>query len=324
MFNKIFYFSVCLSGLALCVVNWMGGGIMCLTEGCSVYASYSFLGLSFYAWGGAAFLLCLVSGIFGTGAFSPRTVTGTLLAADIPFLAWQAVFMPCSSCLTVTLVILAAYLSASRTWSDEREKPDGRGGRLLVVAIVVLVFVNGFSVAREMVGPWAVYGDPDTAEYEIYFSLECPSCRETMGKILGTPGMKDKVVLYPVAKSDGDRDKFGTLYCGLKNGHDLPAALDRSWGVKECEHASVGLSFVETVMLRIRLLWNKALLVRKGYSRVPVLVSSKLIVVPGECGISGGDQAWPAETGFGWSSGQVAGSGCRADPGDVATGCSIE
>lgn len=324
--KKIFFYIFALSGLSLCLYNGAGGKALCLTTGCSVYAGYSMLGLSFYWWGAMAFAAILLSGVFAakTDGLLPKLSTGIVLACDIPFLCWQTVFMPCSSCLSVAMLVLAGHVCSFGF---------GAGGmtgkkRWLPLAAGLLVVINVFSVGRELVGPWAVYGDPATAEYEIYFSLECPTCRETMQKILETPGMKDKVVLYPVAKTREDQDKFGVLYCGLKNGHDLGAALDRSWGVKECEYSHVGLTTAEEVLLWLRMQWNKALLVRKGYHRVPVLVSSRLLVVPGQCEQvgTGAGASWSLPSTSSAPSVWGGGSEGCSEPGDgePAIGCSIQ
>ena len=162
----------------------------------------------------------------------------------------------------------------------------------------------------------------------IWFSLTCPHCRETLQTILYTPEMADLVVLYPVAKDDNDIDKFDLLYCGLNADVALDAALEESWDAEECDAEDVDLTPRERLMLRLRLAWNKALLVRKGHTEVPVLISNKLVVVRETCKIHGEETQSDSIQGLIEPTGDVIWleEGIEYDPaaGDEACGDEIE
>ena len=275
-------------GTVFCVLNGMGMEIACLTTGCSVYADYAFLGLSFYVWGAMAFGAATVCA--GLDRFRPGLYTAlaaTLLLADVGFLAWQTAFMPCSSCLVVAALLALALWAGLLFDASSGAGWLRRGAQVILVGWLALFCINATDAVREQLRPWPIHGDPETAQYEIWFSLTCPHCRETLQTILYTPEMADLVVLYPVAKDDNDIDKFDLLYCGLEADVALDAALEESWDAEECDAEDVDLTRGERLTLRLRLAWNKALLVRKGYTTVPVLISNKLVVIRETCKIHG-------------------------------------
>ncbi len=275
-------------GALFCVLNGLGMEIACLTTGCSVYADYSFLGLSFYVWGAGAFGVAVV--LAGLDRLRPGLYlawSALLVVADVGFLAWQTVFMPCSSCLVVAALLALGLLSGLVHAAARTSVRLRRGARVVLGAWLLLFVIDATDAAREQFRPWPIHGDPETAQYEIWFSLTCPNCRETLQTILYTPEMADLVVLYPVAKDDGDVDKFDLFYCGLQTEVPLDEALDRSWEAEECDAEDVDLTRWEQAVLRLRLAWNKALLVRKGHTAVPVLVSNKLVVVRTTCKVHG-------------------------------------
>lgn len=275
-------------GALFCVLNGLGMEIACLTTGCSVYADYSFLGLSFYVWGAMAFGSAVV--LAGLDRLRPGLYLAwmtLLVLADVGFLAWQTVFMPCSSCLVVAALLALGLLSGLFHPAAPGGARLRRSARAVLVAWLLLFVIDATDAVREQFRPWPIHGDPETAQYEIWFSLTCPNCRETLQTILYTPEMADLVALYPVAKDDTDIDKFDLLYCGLNTDVALDDALDRSWDAEECDADDVDLTRWEQTVLRLRLAWNKALLVRKGHTAVPVLVSNKLVVVRTTCKMHG-------------------------------------
>ncbi len=53
--------------------------------------------------------------------------------------------------------------------------------------------------------------------------------------------------------------------------------------MRKCTWPTEELSFIDKWLLRLRLSWNKALLIRKGYSSVPILVANKLLLIDNAC-----------------------------------------
>ncbi len=269
-------------GLAFCAANSLGAEIACVTTGCTVYAEYTFGGLSFWVWGTVAFaglLLCAPLDRWRSGIF--LAATSAVLLADLGFLVWQIVFLPCTSCMVAALLIGLSQVSAILA-GGAPSPPRPLFRRLAWACLLAwtgLMLVDGVDAVRERARPWPIYGDPDTAHYAIWFSLNCPNCRETMQTILEAPGMMDDVVLYPLAKDADDLERFFVMFCGLRHDRELGDVLDESWETESCDVDELDLTRGEAATLRLRLAWNKALLVRRGHRVVPVLESSRLIVV---------------------------------------------
>jgi len=277
---------VTLLGVVFCLLNAVGVEVACFTTGCSIYASYAFLGISFYWWGTLAFGTAFAMAVVDRYRPGPYLIVASLLlAADTGFLVWQAVFLPCTSCLVVALLVFLTFLSG--LVHSFLRYPGGRTRRFVAIACLSVwtpfFLVDLSDASRELMDPWPIYGDPETAQYEIWFSLTCPHCEEALTELLADSEMTGQMVLYPLAKNDEDEEKFELLYQGLKEGKELSETLDYCWGGEECEEDVEVLPGTEALWLRARLAWNKALLVRKGYTTVPILVSNKLMVVHDTC-----------------------------------------
>ncbi len=280
-------------GVVFCAANALGAEIACVTTGCTVYASYTFLGLSFWIWGAVAFAMLLIC------APLDRRWPGTFLAAatavllaDVGFLLWQTVFLPCTSCMVAAALIGLSQVSAllPAIARQEGRRPLRRLAGACLAIWTGLLLIDGIDALREQAKPWPIYGDPETAHYAIWFSLNCPNCRETLQTILESPGMMDDVVLYPLAKDADDLERFQVMFCGLRHDRGLGDVLDETWGAESCDVEELDLTRQEALVLRLRLGWNKALLVRRGHRAVPVLESSRLIVVD-ESGCDAGQVA---------------------------------
>lgn len=313
-------------GLALCTANALGAEIACVTTGCTVYASYAFLGLSFWIWGAFAFVGLLGSAVLDRWRPGSFLAAATLvLLADLGFLAWQTVFLPCTSCMVAALLIgLAQASGLLHALPLPTVRPLLR--RIAAVSLLLwtpLLLIDGADALRERARPWPIYGDPETAHYAIWFSLNCPNCRETLQTIVEAPGMMDDVVLYPLAKDPDDLDRFQVMFCGLRHDRELWDVLDESWSEEVCEVDELDLTRTEALALRLRLAWNKALLVRRGHRVVPVLESSRLIVIDeegcdtGQISLDVGGEVPP------WvNEGDGTDAGLCED--DLPQGCSVE
>ena len=145
---KLFLLTASLAGALFSLANAGGAHLLCRTEGCRIYAGYGLFGISFYVFGAAGFLA-----IFVLALLHPRRTTGALLylallaalALDTLFLAYQALFWPCSSCLAVALLLGLIGLAGIVLFTSGRKL-------LLAVGSIWLVFFLfvGLSTAREI------------------------------------------------------------------------------------------------------------------------------------------------------------------------------
>ncbi|MBW1952075.1 MAG: hypothetical protein JRI50_10725 [Deltaproteobacteria bacterium] len=262
-----------LTGLVVCLASiWGLTETLCITKGCQVYQSYHFLGLSFYAWGAAAFGAGLVLLVCNAGYY--RVFIYGCLLVEIVLLAYQVIYLPCSECLLVGLLwgslgFLAIKERISLTlWSA-----------LFLAALVIL--------GKEMVAPWPVYGHTD-APVKVYFSPTCPACKEEIGKLLsGGEADWNRVAFCPVAMSEEDCKRL----CGMKFVLDRTLNLAQAFQACWSGNAEVRLGWEEWLKLRLGLIKNRIVLARMGADKIPLVVSGSLAAgeATGDCDLFSGE-----------------------------------
>ena len=256
---------VVLGGLLFCVLNlFRPGQVFCAGSGCEVYADLEFLGLSFYAWGVLLFLALI---LVRHRPWFPMAST-LALAADLPFLAWQAAFIPCSSCLTVSVLLtINAGLARVSTRAGRLflRLERGAGLKNAVIGVAVLLIVVGAtSVLKEKIRPWSINDAPPESS-RLFFSPSCEPCREHM-EVLFTTGQLGKIALIPVAREQKDTAQIAALQHAFAVGGQtafmdslrLPPPVDDS----------------ADPVLRMRLMWNHATLIRSGGASLPWMVGA--------------------------------------------------
>jgi len=285
---------ISLSGLIYCLASMFGATeAICHTAGCQVYKSYSFLGFSFYTWGTLAFALCAIFLIFRKkpNQFFNFDVYSFFLTfcllGEVGLLAYQAIYLPCFSCLVVGLLWGILFILDLK-WKRE----DNFDSKKILVGIWGLLFFTvATSAIKDIITPWPIYGKPD-ASIKIFFSPTCPACKKAVQEIL-EKGLidKNKIALFPVAKNEEDKDRICLLQCSLQN-KDLPLALNKCWQPK-CTPISVGLWNI--LRLNFNLFRNRLALAKMGIDRIPVIISQTFLQEQKEqsnfCPISGSGES---------------------------------
>ena len=263
---KLFLLTASLAGALFSLANAGGAHLLCRTEGCRIYAGYGLFGISFYIFGAAGFLA-----IFVLALLHPRRATGALLylalltalALDTIFLAYQALFWPCSSCLAVALLLGLIGLTGVVHFTS---------GRKLLLAVgslwLVLFLFVGLSTAREIgLRPWPLFGPPD-ASVQVYFSPDCPACRQTVRQLLDSPKTAGLTVFYPIAKNDEDLRRIAA-YLARDGRKTADKETFLSLFTDPGTAAAPPLGWRD----RLRLLANKAALARTGAHSVPLVIA---------------------------------------------------
>jgi len=285
---------ISLSGFIYCLASIFGvTETICHTTGCQVYKGYSFLGFSFYTWGALAFALCAFFLIFRKKlnqffSFDIYSFFLTFcLLGEVGLLAYQAIYLPCFSCLVVGLLWGILFILDLK-WKRE----DNFDSKKILVGIWGLLFFTvATSAIKDIITPWPIYGKPD-APIKIFFSPTCPACKKAVQEIL-EKGLidKNKIALFPVAKNEEDKDRICLLQCSLQN-KDLPLALNKCWQPK-CTPISVGLWNI--LRLNFNLFRNRLALAKMGIDRIPVIISQTFLQEQKEqsnfCPISGSGES---------------------------------
>lgn len=249
------------SGFLFCLITMANGGaINCTGGGCSLYANMELMGLSFYAWGTILFAVLLLA--WKKNWF--HSVSMLALAADIPFLIWQGFMVPCSSCLTVS-VLLTLNACVARAPARAFGPVRGSAMRRLVIFVAIALIACGFlNLIKETTAPWSITDQGETSRF-LYFSPSCEPCRQHIEQKIAN-GTITQVSLVPIALSSND---YPIIY-----------AMARAYAKDGAAGLLAGLSgnpqfisgtpgFLETIELAVRLHWNYGHLVRSGGSSVP-------------------------------------------------------
>lgn len=132
------------AGIMLCLFNWAEGP-ECSQRGCSLYSEATIFGASLFAWGTGVFVVL----IFALPTRYFRLFALLAVAADVPLLAWQAIFGPCGKCLLVAgLLLINAHVAGWSAFSVRKSTPIA-----LRIAAVLLCLNIGILTA-EAIRPW--------------------------------------------------------------------------------------------------------------------------------------------------------------------------
>lgn len=248
------------SGFLFCLISLANGGARdCAGAGCSLYANLEFMGLSFYAWGVMLFALL----IFGWGKTWFHHVSILALGADIPFLIWQAFMVPCTSCLTVSVLLT---LNACMARAPARAFGPVRGNmarRLVIFAAVALIACGFVNLIKETTTPWSINGTNGSGR-NIFFSPSCAPCRLHI-QAKAADGTLAQFSLIPIARTADDMAAIHAMAVAF--GNDGTAGLLAAISAAVEGVPEPGLT--ERLRLRFRLHWNYGHLARAGGTSLP-------------------------------------------------------
>ncbi len=251
-------------GALYCLLNAGGAGILCLTEGCRIYASYTLFGIGFYIYGFAGFLLLFVLTLIYPRARTALWLSlavGVVLALDALFLFYQYLYWACLSCLVVAALI--GLIAAAGIWLLRLP------GRSVIAVVGVIWFVLfgyvSLEAAKEVsFEPWAMAGEAD-APIQVFFSPVCPACRDVVTRILDDPATAQMSVFYPVAKNQRDERRIAAWIAAAQDAQEPPPVTDLFLDAPSEER----LSKADARRLRA----NKVALARRGGTSVPFIVT---------------------------------------------------
>ncbi len=251
-------------GALYCLLNASGADLFCLTQGCRIYAGYSFLGIGFYVYGLAGFILIFVLALAYPRARTAlwlSLVVGAILVLDGFFLFYQYLFWACLSCLVVAALI--GLIALAGIWVL---RLPGRSILTVIAGFWFLLFgyVSLEAVKEVYFEPWAIAGEAD-APIQVFFSPVCPACSEVVTRILQDPETARLAAFYPVAKNKRDEERIAVwLEAAARQGE--PPALTDLFSAPE---NSAELSGVDRARLRA----NKVGLAKRGGTSVPFIVT---------------------------------------------------
>lgn len=237
-------FIISLIGLVFSLYNIYGKQILIGCErNCSIFADFSFMGVSLWYLGALYFLLVMLlsmSRTFFLSRFGLKVITSTALFADI-FLLWIMIkTAPCYFCMFEGLLIFLSYIACRYEGNNFKYfladiKNSGMG--ISSVTEKVQLFCSGIAdfvkyswiILFIMLAGVAVNQSQDTnpvienvnTATKIYFSPSCKACKE----LVKTEYLNKNIEWVPVEENAGDIWKIILMQENLKQGKNLYEAL---------------------------------------------------------------------------------------------------
>lgn len=258
-------FFTALLGTVFCVWSALGNDVnFCVTTGCTLYQDFSIAGVSMWWVGTVAFALLAICALLGQ-KMAGKSLAALFLLGDTGFLTLMAFTAPCLSCLT------AAAFFAICFWLFRRNaaQPARSGEQLLLrpsplLWIWFLLFIINIGVVvRSEVGVWPLLDESGDASTRMFFSVDCPYCKEGIDALAG----KVDVAFYPVLENPDDVYRIARMMKLLEEGMAMDEALSLSADYQT--PTGVAAYAPEMILLRFRLLRNKAHIFAAGSQSVP-------------------------------------------------------
>ncbi len=253
---------LCVLGLAFCAWVYTGQAEeACFTAGCQLYQETSLAGVSLWVVGMAAFFLLGVLSLLGFASLA-CALTFLGIFCDAFLLGLLLFTAPCLFCLVFAFLLFATYLvlRASLRLQGKSFSPV----RFLVLCVWAFFFTCNVGVVLKSAAPeWAISENVEDANVHMYFSPSCTACRRGIETLSGSVD----VAFFPVAESDWDIVRVARMQEELAKGENMFDALTAASGVER--PGSLELWRPHMVLLRLRLLVNKAHVYTSGGGRVP-------------------------------------------------------
>lgn len=255
---------IALLAVAFCIWSALGNDVnICVTTGCTLYEDFSIGGVSLWWIGTVAFSILCVCALIGQGGLG-RGLAGLFLLGDICLLLLMALTAPCVSCLVVALFFALCYFYFRRQ-GKEAKPQNGMPQRasVLLWAWLCLFIVNLGLVARSQLDVWPIIEESGDGNLRMFFSPTCKYCIEGVNQLSGNIN----VGFYPVADNEADVARISKMINLLNDGLNVAEALGRS---RDATFVGFWDAYgPDTLVLRFRLLRNKAHLFGQGSQSVP-------------------------------------------------------
>ena len=267
-------FFLALAGILFSLWNVLGNpSTLCVSDGCSLFSTYTVGGISLWWAGVAGFGLLLLLAIPGM-RLSGLVCAGLGLGLDCLLLSVMLFAAPCFNCLIIGLLLALtynAYRSAVR--QAERRRPNTSVSPLLAVWSLLFV-VNAGCLIRDSLDPWALVEPADASEaaVRVYFSPSCAACVSLLRSY--DEAGSGPSAWYPVAENARDLMIIADMKRrmadqGTGGAAGLAAALDASLAAGPAQSPVSTQLRPGTLLLQFRVWRNAARVLRAGSGRLP-------------------------------------------------------
>lgn len=256
---------VSIMGIIFCVWSALGNDVnFCVTTGCTLYQDFTLFGISLWWYGTVAFTILAACAVLGFAKFGQR-LGAIFLIGDICLLILMSLTAPCVSCLVAAVLFAMNYVFFRRAAFHSSRQNGQVQMRYSIIIVLWLIFfiVNIGQVARSQINLWPILDESGQAHTRMFFSPSCRFCVEGINVLSGNID----VAFYPVAENDEDVYRISRMEALISEGMSLSEALAQSADFTRPNFIE-SLS-LKTLMLRFRLIINKAHVFGSGSQGVP-------------------------------------------------------
>lgn len=254
-----------LLAIAFCIWSALGNDVnICVTTGCTLYEDFSIAGVSLWWIGTGAFAVLCACAVLGQ-ANAGRLLAGLFLLGDICLLLLMALTSPCISCLVIALFFALAYfLFRRQDQSGKRpNQPQPLRPSLLLWLWIILFVINLGQVARSQLDVWPILDEAGNGNLRMFFSPGCRYCSIGIDAYSGNIN----VAFFPIAENEAEVAQIARMISLLNDGMSIAEALAQSKGTTFDGFWAAWKP--DTLVLRFRLLRNKAHIFAQGSQSVP-------------------------------------------------------
>ena len=127
---------------------------------------------------------------------------------------------------------------------------------------ILFFSLTGLNLFRQSIDTWPIFGERD-ARVHLFFSPSCPHCQDAVHVYSG----KLDAAFYPVMEGPEDFAAILAMEDALNAGQSMQEALENALRSEDAVQAPP----LHTLLLRAKLLFNRAHVLRSGSAGVPYL-----------------------------------------------------
>lgn len=197
--HKFLPFSFAVSVIGLCfsvyqILSMLFFEQTC-TDGCSIFASFTIMGVSLWWFSAFFFMLVLILSLFGF-AYIIRILTAIALTVDVFLLFVMLNTSLCLLCICAGILVACSYYAVR--YENRRPLEPYPKTFLLSLWCILFVLLLGSSINANQQGiSFAKVENPTT---NIFFSPSCPACK----KILMVEAENKNIAWFPVEENEND------------------------------------------------------------------------------------------------------------------------
>ena len=237
-----------LFGLLLCLPNLFGfEAFPCRTSGCRIYSE----NVTTWALGALGFLA------IGTSFAVPflrnyvlRPLCALALLADACLLALLTVTGPCLQCMAVGFMFFLSFVLAGIVVHN----PSILRKAIGFLWLIPFATTCGLAINETFGAPWAIAGDPQSADTVVYFSPSNAECQ-----VVKAAEDAHGTVFCPVIEKPGDAERIAGIQRALRGGTKISEAIESQTSAEASS------------LMHLRLMCNAAHVARSGSRTLPYI-----------------------------------------------------